>query len=282
MQADTPTLFSDLALSRRLERAEGTSCAQFVETHARLEPESGAARIEVAGTFVMFDGVKSPITQTFGLGLFQTITPADLEAIERFYQERSSPVFHEVSPLSDSRLAAMLCERGYHPVEYTSVLFRPIQGGAPLSSPRTDGLRARLIRREEAELWMRTSAKGWCELTELADTIQDLMRITANVPGGLSFLVELEGEAIAAGALRIHEGVALLAGASTIPEGRKKGAQHALLEARLRYAADHDCDVAMMCAAPGSISQRNAERQGFRIAYTRTKWMLPFRASGAA
>jgi len=28
----------------------------------------------------------------------------------------------------------------------------------------------------------------------------------------------------------------------------------------------------MMCAAPGSASQRNAERQGFRIAYTRTKW----------
>ena len=30
----------------------------------------------------------------------------------------------------------------------------------------------------------------------------------------------------------------------------------------------------MMVAAPGSASQRNAERQGFRIAYTRTKWML--------
>ena len=32
--------------------------------------------------------------------------------------------------------------------------------------------------------------------------------------------------------------------------------------------------VAMMVAAPGSSSQRNAERQGFRIAYTRTKWQL--------
>jgi hypothetical protein len=28
----------------------------------------------------------------------------------------------------------------------------------------------------------------------------------------------------------------------------------------------------MMCAAPGSASQRNAERNGFRIAYTRVKW----------
>jgi hypothetical protein len=30
----------------------------------------------------------------------------------------------------------------------------------------------------------------------------------------------------------------------------------------------------MMCAEPGSSSQRNAERQGFRIAYTRMKWQL--------
>ena len=34
------------------------------------------------------------------------------------------------------------------------------------------------------------------------------------------------------------------------------------------------CDLAMMGAEPGSSSQRNAERQGFRIAYTRTKWIL--------
>jgi hypothetical protein len=30
----------------------------------------------------------------------------------------------------------------------------------------------------------------------------------------------------------------------------------------------------MIVAAPGSDSQRNAERAGFRIAYTRTKWRL--------
>jgi len=29
-----------------------------------------------------------------------------------------------------------------------------------------------------------------------------------------------------------------------------------------------------MGALPGSGSQRNAERHGFRIAYTRTKWQL--------
>jgi hypothetical protein len=30
----------------------------------------------------------------------------------------------------------------------------------------------------------------------------------------------------------------------------------------------------MMAALPGTGSQRNAERHGFRLAYTRTKWEL--------
>ena len=75
--------------------------------------------------------------------------------------------------------------------------------------------------------------------------------------------------------MSIYDDVALLAGASTVPEGRKQGAQLALLDSRLRYAAEHGCNIATMGALPGSASQRNAERQGFRIAYTRTKWQLP-------
>ena len=89
-----------------------------------------------------------------------------------------------------------------------------------------------------------------------------------------SFLAELDGQPIAAAALFLSEGVALLAGACTIPEARRQGAQLALLEARLRHAAGQGCQVAMMGAQPGSASQRNAERNGFRIAYTRIKWRL--------
>jgi hypothetical protein len=40
------------------------------------------------------------------------------------------------------------------------------------------------------------------------------------------------------------------------------------------YAFDHGCDLAMMIAEVGSSSQCNAERKGFQIAYTETKWRL--------
>jgi predicted acetyltransferase len=92
--------------------------------------------------------------------------------------------------------------------------------------------------------------------------------------GYVGFLVEKSGKIIATAGLVIHDGVALLAGASTIPADRGQGAQRAVLSARLRHAADSGCDLAMMVAEPGSASQRNAERHGFRVAYTRTKWRL--------
>jgi hypothetical protein len=280
MTAEGPLLLADLALARRLERAEGGSCVRFVETRARLAPDCGACWIEVAGAYVAYDGVDSPITQSFGLGLFDPVTPADLGVIEGFYRERGAPVFHEVSPLADAALVALLNERGYHPFEFTSVLFRPTRGGPPPTAPRNPEIQVRLVGEDEHELWAQAAARGWSELTELAGSILELMRISVKRPDGLGFLAELRGQPIAAGMMSLSRGVALLAGASTIPEGRKQGAQLALLDSRLRYAADHGCDVAMMCAQPGSASQRNAERHGFRIAYTRIKWRLAPRSPG--
>ena len=68
---EAPLVFSDHALACRLEAAEACSNADFVETRARLFPDSGACWIQVAGAFVLFDGPASPCTQTFGLGLHQ-------------------------------------------------------------------------------------------------------------------------------------------------------------------------------------------------------------------
>ena len=263
-------IFSDLNLSRRLERAEARGNAEFVEARAAVEPESGACWMEVAGCYAMFDGVESPLTQTFGLGLFETTSDADLGRIEEFFKERGAPVYHEVSPLADPQTTTLLSGRGYEPFEFTSVMFRPLRAG--VVAPRDSDVRVRVVGPEEHELWAQTAACGWSEFEELSDFMLGLSRVSAKRADALSFLAELDGRAVATGALSICEGVALLAGASTVPEARRRGAQLALLDARLSYAAEQGCDLAMMCAQPGSASQRNAERQGFRIAYTRIKW----------
>jgi hypothetical protein len=48
--------------------------------------------------------------------------------------------------------------------------------------------------------------------------------------------------------------------------------EHAEAVSNARFVEARGCDLALMGAAPGSGSQRNAERNGFRIAYTRLKW----------
>lgn len=266
--------FSDITLGRRLERAEARSNASFVETRARLEPGTGAAWIDVAGAFAMFDGVGSPLTQTFGLGLFDQVGPAELDRIEQFFFDRAVNVFHEVSPLAGVRLYGTLAARGYRPIELTSVMCQPIEE-APPSRPRPSSVvRARQLAAGEEQLFANVSARGWSESAEAQAFMAAIGEIIARRPGGQCFLAEVQGMPIAAAVLDMAEGVALLAGASTVPEGRRLGAQQALLDARLAYARARGCDLAMVCAAPGSASQRNAERQGFRIAYTRTKWEL--------
>lgn len=271
---DTSFAFADAALARRLERAEARGNADFVEARALAFPESGAEWIEVAGTYAMFDGVTSPLTQTFGLGLFEPVTPAVMDRVETFFRERGAPVFHEVSPLAEPATLALLNERGYQPLEFTSVMSRPLVPHAGLAASPNTGIRVRVVDKGEYDLWAQTAAHGWSESPELADFMLALSHISARRKDTVSFLAERDGRAIATGALSICEGVALFAGASTIPDGRKQGAQRALLEARLQHAVQHGCDLAMMCALPGSTSQRNAERHGFRIAYTRIKWRL--------
>ncbi|HYL72917.1 MAG TPA: hypothetical protein VEU96_01875 [Bryobacteraceae bacterium] len=267
-------IFSDLDLARRLERPEALGGASFVDARSRLSPEVGAQWIEVGGVYAMFDGPDSPVTQTFGLGLFNEPTAADLDQLESFFQQRGAAVCHEVSPLAGIPVADLLCRRGYRPIEFTSVMYKQLQSAAGPYEPSHPRLKTRLMAAGEEDLWSQISARGWSEHPEFTDFLLSFGRVIASCDGSFNFFAHLDEQPVAAGVLRCHEGVALFGGASTVPEARKQGAQKALLEARMNMAIRQGCDLAMMCASPGSVSQRNAERQGFRIAYTRIKWKL--------
>lgn len=265
-------IYSDKKLAESLERTEASANAAFVETRARLDPESGANWIDIGGTFAMFDGVESPITQTFGLGIFSETSDADLARLEAFFTERGAPTNHEVSPFAGAELIAKLCDSGYRPIELTSVMFLDLGDDRPARD--SGAVTTRIAKPSEAEVWAATSAKGWStEAAELEEFMRGFGFISANCDGGFPYLAEIDEVPAAAGMLFIFDEVAMLAGASTVSEYRRRGAQSALLADRLEFAAERGCKVAMMCASPGSQSQRNAEKNGFRIAYTRTKWL---------
>lgn len=265
-------LLADLELSRRLESAEGLVCVQQAVARRRLQPDSAAVSIELGGVSVVFDGPDSPCTQTFGLGLFQPPTPELLDSIESFFLERGAPVLHEVSPFAGVETFALLCTRGYQPIELSNVLYQPVRQPAPFAPP---DINVRIVGPGEADLWSEIHTHGWShDHPEFAHLLFELGIITAAREHTVCFLAEFNGIPGAAGALCLHGGVALFAGSATVPELRRRGLQAALLHHRMRFALDHQCDLAMMAALPGSNSQRNAQRAGFHIAYTRTKWQL--------
>jgi hypothetical protein len=244
-------IFADLDLARRLERAEAIGGARFVEARRRLSPETRAEWIDVGGVYAMFDGPSSPVTQTFGLGLFTQPKTGDLDRLETFFRSRGAPVFHEVSPLAGLSVADLLSRRGYRPVEFTSVMYQPLPSsvaGAPEST--ISGVKARVLINGEEDLWSATSARGWAELPELGEFLTGMGRVVAEARGSMPFLAHLGEEPVATAVLRCDDGVALFGGASTVPHARNQGAHRVLFEARMAAAIANGCDLGMMCALP--------------------------------
>lgn len=266
-------MFADLELAGRLEHTEGSAGMAFV--HAR---GGTASSTQIAGAYVMFDGADSPLTQTLGLGLFEPATGSVLAGIEEFFHDRCAPVHHEICPLAGVPLMQTLVERGYHPFEVSNVLFLDLAKN-PAKPALLTTLTVRVAHASDGEAYTLAAAEGWGESEAVAHLVAELSRVMFAGEGYSGFIVEKHGQIVATAGLVIHDRVALLAGASTVPEARGQGAQSAALSARLRHATDAGCDLAMMVAEPGSASQRNAERHSFRIAYTRTKWRLNYAAS---
>ena len=264
--------FSDLELAKRLEAAEGYACKQFAEARARLFPESGSEWVEIGGAAAVFDGIDAPTTQSFGLGIFEPLTAGTLERIEQFFFVRNAATMHEVCPLAGVTALDLLCERGYRPIEISNVMYRAVE------NPNMDhpaNINVRVVEPEEAQLWGNISARGWTyEHPELEEFVQKMGVLCVARENSPCFLAEIDGNPGGAGGLCLFGGVALFAGAATVPESRRRGLQAALLQERMKFAHEHGCDLAMMVAEAGSSSQRNAERKGFRVAYTRIKWKL--------
>jgi len=263
----------DLTLARRLETTDAVAGVEFARTWAQRHSFAGEVSIAVAGGHASFGGIDSPLTQAFGLGLNGPVTEADMAAMEEFYRAHGAAVNIETCPLAHPSLLKLLNERGYRPIEYSNVFVRELTGGDSRAWP--DPASNVLVRRpaeDEAESYSLVVAKSFFEKSEISPEFLGIFTSCFYAAGAFFFMAEVDGIPAGGGMMSIHQGVASLGGAGTLPEFRNRGVQKALLLARLAAAAESGCDLAMVATSPGSGSQRNVERQGFRVVYTRTKF----------
>src|SRR5204862_3366551 len=100
---------------------------------------------------------------------------------------------------------------------------------------------------------------------------QGLIAPFYQMEGALAFVATVDGKLVACGTgLVIPEHkVFALCGAGTLAEFRGRGLQTALLRARMAAALKAGCEFAVVVTQGGTTSQRNAERLGFRVRYSK-------------
>jgi GNAT superfamily N-acetyltransferase len=255
--------FVDLSFARRLEMAE-TLTPDHLKALQRFAPE--ATSVTIAGGTAIFGGGVYPANHIVGMGLYGPVTAADIDLVEEFYRSRGVPCEIVVSPLADRSLMELLATREYRITEFNSVLISRLQEGE-LIEPAAGITVERVIQAAE-QLWDRVIARGFAEFGALPE---NLFAAFASVPDTLCFLARVDGEPAggAVGAIMQEAGIATLFGTATLPEFRRRGVQTSLINRRLWEAARTGCEYAVVSTLPGSGSQRNMERMGFRVAYTK-------------
>jgi len=261
--------FVDKAFARRLESVEEMPQVLYARTFQKTRPEIGVAEEEICGGHMIFAGLGSPIGRATGVGLDRPFTADDLDRVEQFYRGHKAPSQVDLCSMHEPAVFELFKERGYAIAELNNVLYRKLDAGEQFPSAPA-GCEIRPSLPEEAE-----RAGAIVESAFFPDGAPEAYRgLVApfyQMERALAFVASIDGKLVACGTgLVIPEHrVFALCGAGTLAEFRGRGLQTALLRARMAAAVRAGCEYAVVVTQGGTISQRNAERLGFRVAYSK-------------
>jgi GNAT superfamily N-acetyltransferase len=265
----TDMQFVDKAFARRLESVEEMPQVLYARVFQKTRPEIGAVEEEICGGHMIFAGLGSPIGRVTGAGLDRPFTAEDLDRVERFYRARKAPSQVDLCPLHDEAVFEMFKVRGYGIAELNNVLYRKLDPEEEFL-PAPAGCEIRRSRPEEAE-----------ELSSIVEhaffpqgapeAYRGLLAPIYKMEGGVAFKANVDGKIVACAAgLTISEHrVLALCGAGTLEGFRGRGLQTALLRVRMAAAAEAGCEYAVVVTRGGTTSQRNCQRLGFQVAYSK-------------
>jgi hypothetical protein len=194
--------------------------------------------------------------------------------IAAWYRQLGVRPRFEIEPAADFEpLAAALHESGARQIGFIDALWAG--AAAPVEPDSTDvDVRAVGKGSSDAVLFARVLLGGHGVPDDALSEHWDGVALWPDEPGWNCYLAYVDGEPLGAAALAIDDGVGYLASASTLPNGRGRGCQQALIHQRRCDAVSAGCDVVTSLATPGSISHRNLERSGLGVAHTQVFWTV--------
>lgn len=267
-------VFADTALSARLEGLAAAEMRRFASTARAIDPRTDARCIEVAGGVAVFMGQGSPVNQWVGMGHTAPLQEADAIEVESFFAANGTRALAIVSPLADPSVVTLLAARRWSADGFENVLMREYEVGERFDF--AGEVEVVVADDDEARaLWAHVAAIGFSAPLAPNPAQIALSRIVAARPDATLLLAFVDGAPAGSAELSLDGGVAWLSADATLPKFRRRGVQRALQAKRLAMGAEAGCDIAVTEALPGSPSQRNMERLGFRVAYTRVDLLAP-------
>ncbi len=246
---------------RQLERAEAEVSLRCA---AACRSAGADVRVDRAlGGWALDFGPGSPLSQILHAGMEGVVEESDFAAVEERFSGRGIATTVSLCPFADPSLIEILGRRGYRISHFEHTLFRALEP-QPGQPPHI-----RLAAQADWPACGEVLAEAFFPEGGAPPALRDLFETLFNIEGACAWLAKAEGAIAACGGVTLAGPIAVLAGDGTRPVHRGLGYQGQLIAARCAHALAHGATLAMACTLPGSSSQRNYERQGFRIGYTK-------------
>jgi hypothetical protein len=259
-------LFKGQELAARIERADALRLGQIASAlRENLNEPDLETRPVGAGMMAYVNQMPlGPQNRAVGLGFGGENVIEALDEVEAFYRGHGVASQVDLCPLADPALGPELARRGYRPLYFSNLLALDLKTWTPPSDRETVGVVVQKVTREDTPRIAQIAADGFGYPPG-----GQVFRSFLDGPEATAFVSQVNGQEAACGVYAVQDGMASLYLGATRPEFRNRRAQLALTFARLVDAKEAGCDVASVVTSPGSVSQRNMERAGFQVAYSK-------------
>lgn len=254
--------------ARRMEAADEYGGLCYAQAVKPDHPEWGIEWEEFLGGHLVFVARRSLVGRAHALGFAGEVTPQDIQHVEDFYFRHGADAQVDVCPYAHPSLFESLNQRGFQVAEFNQTVARWITPNETFAGA-CPPVEVRRVTRAEGSEWSDVLARVF--FADQAPQFGRFFLPWVSFENTICLGAFIDGKMVggAGGLIVPQHRMAGFFGAATLPEFRGRGIQTALLKERLRIVQQAGCDLAVTLTMPGSSSQRNAERAGFRTAYTK-------------
>ena len=261
-------------LSRQVESSIQLFPHENINVHAVVNGTGMAA--------VTIPFLGQQVNRTLGLGMRGPVTINDIREIENLHLAANLSPTVLLCPYADPSALQSLAVGGYGVDSFLNIYARflhdlPVEIDATESPEYSFGYDTKVCRAPPTdagmEAFIQSSVTGFKDGGRALPVLQSLAEMAAIRTDTTLYLAKINGEIAGCGALALMETeygrVAHMYIDSTVPWFRGRGIQRALIRARMLDAKRLGYNFVVIHANPGVGTGRNAEKEGFRLAFTK-------------